>query len=252
MTIDSFSEVPLYAQLKNVLKREIQQGRYTGKIPTETELMKSFSISRTTVREAVSALVREGILQKVHGKGTFIASRTGNVWVGVLTSLTETIESMGLKPGIKLLSRGTGEDPQIACILGHEKYYSVERLRLGNGEPLAIERTYYPVDIGLKLAKYDLNEVTLYSALELEGVILDCAEQRITARIPSEIDAELLGIPSTVSVLALERLTYDPAKEVLGYNATVFRADKHAFYVKMYRRSGQGPAWLNTTPKELR
>jgi GntR family transcriptional regulator len=239
VTIDNLSDVPLYAQLKNLLKREIQQGRYTEKIPTEAELMKSFSISRNTVREAVSALVREGILQKVHGKGTFIASPAGNVWVGVLTSLTETIESMGLKPGIKLLSHGTGEEPQIASILGHEKYYSVERLRLGDGEPFAIERTYYPVDIGLKLAKYDLNEVTLYDALELEGVILDCAEQWITARIPSEVDAGLLGIPSTGSVLALERLTYGPAKEVLGYNATVFRSDKHAFYVKMYKRSGQ-------------
>ncbi len=239
VTLDSRSAVPLHAQLRNILKREIQQGKYGEKIPTETELMETFAISRTTVREAVSALVREGILEKVHGKGTFIAPPQANIWAGVLTSLTETIESLGMKPGVKLLSHGTGDDPGIARILGRDQYYLVERLRLSNGEPFAIERTYYPVDIGLKLAKYDLNEVTLYSVLELEGVILDSAEQWIMARLPSEIDAELLGIPNTVGVLATERVTYDPAREVVGYNATVYRADRHAFYVKMYRRSGQ-------------
>jgi len=98
MALDSRSAVPLYAQLKNILKREIQQGKYTEQLPTETELMEAFITSRTTVRQAVSALVREGVLQKIQGKGTFIASRTANVWLGVLSSLTEVIEKH-VKPG---------------------------------------------------------------------------------------------------------------------------------------------------------
>ena len=240
MALDSRSTVPLYAQLKNLLKREIQQGKYAEKLPTETELMETFSISRTTVREAVAALVREGVLQKIQGKGTFIASRTANVWVGILTSLTEVIESMGMKPGIQLLAYGPGRDPAIAAIMGRETYHGVERLRLGDGEPIAVERTYYPLEIGRKLEKYDLNAVTLYDALENEGLIFDSAEQRITVRQPSGADADLLGILRVASVVAAERLTYDAEGDIVGYNSTVFRADRYTFYVKLYRRSDHG------------
>lgn len=239
MALDSRSGVPLYLQLRNVLKREIQQGRYREKLPTEPELMAAFSISRTTVREAVAALAREGVLQKIQGKGTFIASRPTNVWVGVLTSLTEIIESMGMKPGIKLLAHGPGQDSRIASILGHETYYGVERLRLGDGEPIAVERTYYSLEVGQKLAQYDLNQVTLYDALENEGVIFDSAEQRITVGQASDVDAELLGISRTTSVVAAERVTYGPTGDSVGYNASTFRADRYASYVRMYRRSDQ-------------
>jgi GntR family transcriptional regulator len=239
MALDNRSAVPLYAQLRNELKREIQQGKYTERLPTEPELMEAYSISRTTVRGAVSALVREGVLQKIQGKGTFITSRTTNVWMGVLISLTEIIESMGMKPGIKLLTYGPGRDPKIASILGADTYYCVERLRLGDGKPIAVERTHYPLDVGQKLMQYDLNEITLYDALEKEGIIFDSAEQRITAGMPSDVDADLLDISRTASVIAAERLTYDPAGVIVGYNATTFRADRYAFYVRMYRRSDQ-------------
>ena len=236
MTLDVNSPVPLHVQLKEALKRIIQRGEYTERIPSERELIETFAVSRTTVREAVGALVREGVVQKIHGKSTFVTSHTVNEWLGSLRSFTETIESMGMKPGIRLLRHGIRKNPQIARILGTGKYYAVERLRFAEDEAVALERTHYPVEIGLKLAKYDLNMVTLYSVLEADGIILQSAEQKITAAMPTKADAKLLGIDANTAVLATERVTLNPQGQVVEYYYTIFRADKYAFCVKMHRK----------------
>jgi GntR family transcriptional regulator len=187
----------------------------------------------------VSSLVHEGVLEKIHGRGTFLANNhhTVNEWLGRLTSFTETVESMGMKPGIRLLSHGIAHDPKIIQILGQEECYRIERLRFADDAPVALERTNYPLEIGLKLARYDLDRVTLYTALEGNGIVLHTAEQRITAKVPSEQDARLLGIARNVSVLAAERVTYDPEGAIIEYYESIFRADKYAFCVRMHRQS---------------
>ncbi|WP_104372265.1 GntR family transcriptional regulator [Desulfocucumis palustris] len=239
MALDIYSPIPLHVQLKEVLREEIEKGNYNEKIPSERELMDRFSVSRTTVREAVSALVRDGFLEKIHGKGTFITSHPVNEWLSNLRSFTETIEGMGMKPGIRLLSQKVKNNPKIAETLGVKEYYAIKRLRFANDEPIAIERTYYPVKIGLKLAEYDLNKVTLYTLLESIGIILYEAEQKITGTMPGEEDAKLLGISPATNVLAAERLTSDPRGNPLEYYYSVFRADKYAFCIKMFRKNRQ-------------
>lgn len=239
MALDVNSPIPLHVQLKEFLRKEIDAGRYTERIPTEKELMETFSISRTTVREAVSSLVREGVLQKIHGKGTFIADPTVNEWLGTLRSFTETVENMGMKPGIRLLSHGLRDNPEIASVLGVKEYYGIERLRCADDIPIAIERDNYPIEIGQKLATYDLNTITLYSVLEGNGIILHTAEQRITAMPASETDKKLLEIPDNGCVLLVERVTYDRTGKVVEYYLSTFRADRFAFRVKMYRKNSQ-------------
>lgn len=234
-SLDVRNPIPLHVQLKEILRKEIEKGHYTEKIPSERELMDQFSVSRTTVREAVSALVREGVLEKIHGKGTFITNHQVNEWLGNIRGFSETIESMGMKPGIQLLSHGINSNPEIGNMLGVKEYYFIERLRFANDEPIAIERTYYPVEVGLKLAEHDLNKVALYSLLESSGIILYEAEQKITVAMPSEEDAKLLGISPGTSVLAAERLTSDPRGNTVEYYYSTFRADKYAFCIKLSR-----------------
>jgi len=234
--LDIHSPIPLHVQLKEKLRKEIEDKSYTEKIPSERKLMDQFSVSRTTVREAVNALVRDGILEKIHGKGTFITFQQVNEWLGNIKSFTETIENMGMKPGIQLLNNGISRNKKIAKILGVEEYYAIERLRFAEDEPIAIERTYYPVDIGLKLAEHDLNQVTLYKLLKSIGVVLYEAEQKIIGTKPTEKDAELLGISSDTSILEAERITSDPLGNLVEYNCSVYRADKYAFCIKMTKK----------------
>ncbi len=236
MMLDSRNPIPLHVQLKEILRKDIAQGVYVDKIPSERELMESYRTSRTTVREAVSALVREGVIEKIHGKGTFVSLPKVNEWLGNLRSFTETIEEMGMKPGIRLLAHGVRDDnPKIARILGQERYYTIERLRYADDQPIAVERTHYPLEIGLKLANYDLTMITLYHVLEENGILLHSAEQKIMASSVSKQDAKLLGVAKNASVLAAERITTDQYGTVVEYYYSIFRADTYAFCVKMYR-----------------
>lgn len=238
MELDLNSPVPLHAQIKDILLKEIIEGNFTGKIPSERELMDHFTVSRTTVREAISALVRDGVLEKKHGKGTFVSLHpVKEEWIGNLSTYTQTIEKAGMRPGAKLLSYSIKREPQkIAEKFGGDEFYMVERLRFANDKIMAIERKCFDVQTGLKLAKFDLNSANIYEILESSlGIVPWEAEETITSSIPSKEDANLLAVPKTSSVLVTERSTFDPENRLIEFVQTIFRADKYSVQIKMSR-----------------
>lgn len=238
LEINNKSQLPLHVQIKDCLKDEIRQGRFEGKIPSERELMSIFSVSRTTVREAVAALEREGVVEIRHGKGTFVSLRpVHEQWLGNISTFSETIERSGMKPGARLLAKGTQSSPQfIADMFGGQEFYVIERARSADDKIIAIERKCFAVEIGLKLANYDLNDAHIYRLLEFDlGIIPWTAEQIVTSNKPSKEDAALLGIAKTSSVLVIERSTRDPDGVLIEFVSTTFRADKYSVNIQMSR-----------------
>lgn len=235
MELDSNNPIPLHVQLKNILENQILQGYYKDKIPSERELIDMYSVSRSTVREAVSTLVREGVLEKRHGKGTFVSLKPVQEWLKMI-SFSETTKNMG----IKLLDYGHVVTPEnIADANGFEdEAYYIKRLRLKNDIPIAIELHYYPIEIGNKLADYDLNTTLLYDALEEDLHINICdAEQIITCGSPTKEDAEHLSISDTMSLLITERMIYDVEGNIVEYYKGLFRSDMYSFVMKMSRKN---------------
>ncbi|MFZ5595790.1 MAG: GntR family transcriptional regulator [Bacillota bacterium] len=239
MELDFKSAVPLHVQLKEILKNEILDDLFKEKIPSERELIERFSVSRSTVREAISALVMEGILEKRHGKGTFISHRPVEEWLGSITTYNDVIREMGMKPGTKLLYQGIETTPEgVADTLGVERFYRIDRLRYANDIPISLEMQYYPLDIGLRLKEFDLGQAAIYDLLEVSlGIKLWKAEQIIMSGHPTKEEAKLLEIKETDSVLLIERLTYDPADKLVEYLRGVFRADMYAFRLKLTRKA---------------
>lgn len=234
------SPVPLHVQLKDLLKNEILQGDFEEKIPSERELMERFSISRSTVRQAVSELVLEGVLEKKHGKGTFISHRPVEEWLGNLSTYNEVIDEMGMKPSTRLLYQGKESSPKEICnILGVDEFYVIERLRFADNVPIAIEKQCYPVEIGIELAKHDLDTAVLYDLLEFNvGVRLWEAEQIISSSLPTPEEYRHLEFPEATCLLTTERVTYDPDGNPVEYLRGVFRSDMYAFRMKLARRRG--------------
>ncbi|MHB8156576.1 MAG: GntR family transcriptional regulator [Desulfocucumaceae bacterium] len=240
MVLNSNSHIPLHVQLKELLRNEILQGDFADKIPSERELIERFSVSRSTVRQAISELVLDGVLEKKHGKGTFISHRPVEEWLGNLSTYNEVLEEMGMKPSTRLLHQGKASSPREICnILGLEEFYVIERLRFADKLPIAIEKQFYPMEIGLELAKYDLNTAVLYDLLELNvGVRLWEAEQIISSSLPTPEENEYLEFPETTCLLTTERITYDPDGNPVEYLRGVFRSDIYAFRMKLARRRG--------------
>lgn len=225
-------------QLKDVIKTEIVEGKYTDKIPSERELMERFSVSRSTVRESVNHLVREGVLQKIHGKGTFITTKKAlHDWLNTLNSFTETVRQMGMKPGAKLLSAKVVEDFEAGLtILGDSSLYMISRLRTANDLPVAIEDHYYAPQLGKQLMAFDLDQATIYDLIEKElNIVIVEAEQTIRCSKISPEDANYLKVEPGINVLCVERVLLGIDGQVIEYYVSLFHPDLYSLKLKTKR-----------------
>src|SRR5918911_3838227 len=103
--LERSNPVPLYYQLKEVLRQQIHAGHLAphSAIPSEPELVARYHVSRATVRQALTELVHEGLLYRQHGKGTFVRELRIQQTVSELTSLTTALRKQGNRPGSLLL-----------------------------------------------------------------------------------------------------------------------------------------------------
>ncbi|MCD2137578.1 GntR family transcriptional regulator [Salinicoccus halitifaciens] len=238
MPLDYTNSIPLYIQLKEKIEEKVMDGTYTGKVPSEREFMDEYYISRSTVRQAIDALVREGTLVKKPGKGTFVAVRPINDWLGNLSSTTETIENMGMNPGAKLIKVRTIVLPvYLQKITGLNEAVHIKRVRYADSIPIGVENNYYPVALGEKIKQHDLNKVTLYDLLEQElGIMSIEAEQTIKSEKVKKGDANLLKVAPDTSMLIAERRLVDHNGDFIEYERAAYRADMYAFNIKLSRK----------------
>ncbi|TWH51885.1 GntR family transcriptional regulator [Sporomusa sp. KB1] len=238
-TVDKTDAMPLHLQVRNVLRNEILKGTYTEKIPSEYELMEMFSVSRATIRRAVRTLTEEGVLETKQGLGTFVSARSIEEWLGNLSTYFEIVQDMGMKPNIRLLSQGIVPSPQdVAVIFGTKEIYETNRLRLANDVPIVVEKQYYPLKIGQKLAEVDLNNASTYEILENEiGITLWEAKQTITAIIPTAEEKKLLNLSAAPSCALLsKRLVVDLEGKPWEYEKSLYRADMYSFRINLTRK----------------
>ena len=238
MKLDYRSFIPLHIQLKEKIEEQIRNGVYKDQIPSERQLMEEYQTSRSTVREAINLLVLEGILEKKHGKGTFVSLRPLDEWLGHLSSTTETIRSLGMKPGAKLIEHYLTVPPAyVQEVTGLEEAYFIKRVRFGDDVAIGVETHYYPVDIGKRLVTYDLNDATLYDLVENElGIQFADAKQTITTGSMPEEDRIYLGVPDDAGILIAERIIQDISGRVIEFEKAYYRSDMYKFTIHLSRK----------------
>src|SRR5512136_2928484 len=144
--IDPDDFVPRYHQLANILREQIIDGKLQAyeAIPSERRLEKLYSVSRTTIRQAIDLLVHQGYLYREHGKGTFVSPQKLQKGISELTSFSEDMKRRGIVPGQKILEIGYMKPPEDVAIHlelpagTEEKVLCIERLRLGDGAPMGL------------------------------------------------------------------------------------------------------------------
>lgn len=221
------------------MRNEILKGTYTEKIPPEYELMEKFAVSRATIRRAIGSLIEEGVLESRQGLGTFVAIRPIEEWLGNLSTFFDIVGEMGMNPNIQVLSQGIVTAPQDAVkIFKAKEVYETNRIRLANDIPIVLEKQYYPLEIGRKLAGFDLNNVSTYDILEAQlGITLWEAKQSIAAIIPTAAERKLLGLTTEPGCSLLsKRLVTDPDGNPLEYEKSIYRGDLYAFRINLTRR----------------
>ena len=238
--LDYNNSIALHIQLKNIIEKKIEEGIFTGQIPSERQFMEEYHVSRSTVREAINLLVREGVLEKKHGKGTFVSLKPIQDWLGNLSSTTDTIMQMGKKPGAQLVTHYLTETtPYIQEKTGLKDAYFIKRVRFADDMPIGVERHYYPIEIGVKLIKYDLNDATLYDLLENHlGIRLAEAEQTISGGIFLDEDREFMKMPNGTNALIAERIIRDRNREIIEFEKAFYRNDLYTFKINLSRKFG--------------
>ena len=233
--LDKRSPVPLYTQLAAVLRKRIQSGEWTvdQQIPTELELMEEHGVSRATVRNAVSSLVREGCLIRQQGRGTFVSRPQPSIAFEPLISFAYALESMGARGGARVLDMRmlTPCEPLMAAMRWTTPHNCLQlsRLRLVAGIPIALEHSYLHEDAGEVLQGKDLSGSLARILLEEMRVDISRVEQVIVPRPPTDEERQLLSLDDVDYVLDMERwITLKGESEPFYYLQFVIRGDVYS------------------------
>ncbi|WP_396657335.1 GntR family transcriptional regulator [Microbacterium sp.] len=200
------------------------------RLPGERDLAASLGVARMTVRHAEDALVREGLLERRQGSGTYVTPRPLVRALG-LTSFSQDMRSRGLVPGSRLVSfRSITADPTLAGQLDipvGDEVLSFTRLRLGSGIAMAVETTWLAARYAPGLCDADL-EGSLYDVLATRyGITTGNARVAIEPVLPDPSVRELLDIPADQACLRLRMIDSDRRGRVIMVANCVYRGDKY-------------------------
>lgn len=218
-----------YKEIADCLEREIREGQFdeTKKLPTEEELIKTFEVSRNTIRKAINQLVNRGLIYQVQGSGMFLREKSVSDYInlGSLRGLTKDLDSKTIET--KILDLHVIEaDEGIACPLRCEvgaKLYYVKRLRIVDEEPFSIEISFFKKDI-VPYLNEDIASSSIYSYL-IEDLKLNIgfADKIINCEKIDEAGAELLNVNPQDPALVIENT-------VCLTNGTIFELSKSIFH----------------------
>jgi len=221
LKLEKSSPVPLYYQIEKFIRNMIDNKNLKpgDKLPTEFELMNILNVSRTTIRKLASNLLMDDLIEIKRSQGTFIKTKKFYEPIFGIISFTEEALKQGFKPSTKILDLGIIKpSEEIASILKlkiNSKIYKIKRLRFLNGKPIGIDNTYLPINHVPNLKKTDFEEYgkkqSLYYLLEVNyKLILNHAEEIITATFTTKNNEELLDLKPKVPILFRHRIIFLP------------------------------------------
>jgi len=242
--IDPDDFLPRYYQLANILRERITDGEVEAHqpIPSERELEKLYSVSRTTIRQAIDLLVRQGFLYREHGKGTFVSPQKLQKGISELTSFTEDMKRRGILPGHKILEIGyvqPSESVRAHLELPKDcgRVLCVERLRLGDGAPMGLQTSYYNLPEGQTITREDLEkEGSIYTILQEKLHLIPTeADETLEVTVATPREASLLQVKAGSPLLLSERTTYSQTRRVIEFVKILYRGDRYRYFAKLTR-----------------
>ncbi len=236
------SVLPLYYQLAESLRSKILAGEYAvgDQLPSERELMSLHDISRNTVRDAIDVLVQDGLVVRDHGRGTFVAQPQLKLGLTRLTSFSEDMRERNLKPSSILIKSEVFVPSQDVArklqLNDGENVFHVERLRLADEIPMAINISYFSLRICPQLATEVIGEGSIYGLLENKyQVKISHAEQTVRARIANQYQADLLKISRGDPLLVIEGVAFNTDNQPIEFMTQFYRADRYIFSINPVR-----------------
>jgi GntR family transcriptional regulator len=200
-------------------------------IPAERQLGTDLGVSRLTVRAALDELVREGYLVRRRGAGTFVAEP--KVAKGIdITSFSDDMRARGLKPESRTLDLRVelagARLGRILHVSPSEEILSVKRLRLADGDPMAIELLHTRASLVPGLTGRDLEENSFYDLLASRyGIAIVGGTQTVEPTVTNEEESTALGVPLHSPALLFERVTRSSTGDLVEFTSSTYRGDRY-------------------------
>lgn len=238
-------KLPKYYLVKKAIVEKIDNEEFPigALIPSERELMAILDVSRITVRRAIEELEQEGYLYKVQGKGTYVKGDQNSQDLISITSCTQDVERLGMKPSREVLRAEVmmaDKKRQRKLNIGdNDKVFFLSRIYYADDEPINYTRTYLPYKLVKGIETRDFSKESLYDVLEKEyGIALCRANRSVEAIIAHDEIAEYLHVQNGVPLLLFECTTYGlvGGKEIpVETFKCCYRSDRFKFYINQVR-----------------
>jgi GntR family transcriptional regulator len=233
---------PRHEQISTSLRDRIEGGEYApdDQFPSESQLGSQFGVSRITVRRALHTLENEQLIYRRQGLGSFVRTRPKPHGLVNLTDFFEDMKRAGLKASSRLIEQGSEESSSVVAaaleLKQGEEVFRIDRVRLGDGDAIAFDRTWLPIVYGNLLEHSDLGHKTIYHLLEHEfGIAIVGGRYRMEAVNARADVAEHLGVPWGRALFLIERTSWTVGERRVYFQQRYYRSDLVAFELELKR-----------------
>jgi GntR family transcriptional regulator len=229
---DRMPHIPKYYWLQEILRDQISQWEIGHPLPSESELCRTYSVSRTTVRKAIDGLAHEGLVHRLQGKGTYVAPSKMKVrFVQRRMGFFEDMVAQGFRVQSRILEKDVIKpSKQVAAILElepEERVIRIKRLRSIDDEPILLAETFLPHPEFLHLLNDDLEDRSLYGLMSAKyGVHLGTGTSWVDAGLANQEEAALLNIPVGSALLIVSERMRDEDGHAIEYGIAKQRSDR--------------------------
>lgn len=234
---------PRHKQISQWLRQKIEEGVFEidDKLPSENELCKKFDVSRVTVRKALQTLENENLIYRSQGLGSFVCDDRPRQSLIRLTDFVEDMRRAGMEASSEVIQFKTVETTeQIASILNidTETVLRLDRLRMGDGQPIAFDITWLPMFYGQLIEGYELEDETIYKILERDyDIPVEKGYYRIEAENADGYLADHLEIKRGAALLLIDRLSLTLGDKPIYYQKRYYRSDRFVYEIMAERQA---------------
>jgi len=234
--------VRLYSRIREDIRARIVSGAWQphDRLPSESELMGQYGVSRITVRQALGDLQKERVIFKVAGKGSFVSPTKPFQELGRLQGFAEAMGALGHDTYNRVLSVSTApateEVAQRLQLAAGERVTEIRRVRHVRSQPVSLDLTWLPLGLGERVVREDLAVRDIFGILEADcAAPLGHADLVVDAVLADAEQAALLGVARGAPLLHIERLTHGSNGRPLDYEHLYCRADNFQYRLRLQR-----------------
>ncbi|HEL2057284.1 TPA: GntR family transcriptional regulator [Streptococcus suis] len=226
-----------YITIHDKIKEQIDQGIWAigQRLPSERDLAEEFGVSRMTLRQGITLLVEEGVLQRKVGSGTYVANTRVQEKMRGTTSFSEIVQLQGKEPSSRVLSFiKTKPNEKEIDLLGLEKgefVIRMERVRFADAVPVVYEVASIPARLIQDMKKEEVTN-QFYKTLTKNGFKLGKTQQTIYARLANDKIAKLLHISKKHPILALRQVSYLENGQAFEFVNSQYVGERFEFYLE--------------------